>query len=168
MVTIFLPENLSRDSAYAVGSVTAEAETVRTAVNVRAVLQQESGGFATARCRLTAEFTTDIPAGTTLQNVTVTAADVYCGAAAGALDVRVVLQMEAVAVTERTVTAIGAIREDQQAWAAAPAAPSISLVRLEPGADMWAVAKKYHSTVEAIAAANGEEPSGLLLIPKAK
>ena len=149
----------------AVGGVTTEAETVKTTVNVRAVLQQENGGFATARCRLTAEFTTDIPAGTTLQNV---AADVYCGVAAGALDVRVVLQMEAMAVTERTVTAIGAIQEDQEAWAAAPAAPSICLVRLEPGADMWAVAKKYHSTVEAIAAANGEEQSGLLLIPKAK
>lgn len=152
----------------AVGGVTVEGETVKTTVNIRAVLQLDDGGFTTARCRLAAEFTTDIPAGTTLQNVTVTAADVYCGAAAGSLDVRVVLQMEAMAVTARSVTVIYAIDEDQEAWAAAPASPSIWLVRLEPGADMWAVAKKYHSTVEAIAAANGEEQSGLILIPKAK
>ena len=152
----------------AVGSVTVEGETVKTTVNIRAVLQQEDGGFATARSRLAAEFTTDIPAGTALQNVTVTAADVYCGAAAGALDVRAVLQMEAMAVTARTVTVIGGIEEDPEAWAAAPAAPSIWLVRLEPGADMWSVAKKYHSTVDAIAAANGEQQSGLLLIPKAR
>ena len=152
----------------AVGGVTVEGETVKTTVNIRAVLQQEDGGFTTARCRLSAEFTTDIPAGTALNSVTVTAADVYCGAAAGALDVRAVLQMEAIAVTTRTIDVIGALEEDGSAAAAAPAAPSICLVRLEPGADMWTVAKKYHSTVEAIAAANGDQTAGLLLIPKAR
>ena len=151
-----------------VGSVTVEGESVKTTVNIRAVIQQDTGEYTTARCRLGAEFTTDIPAGTELKNVTVTVADVYCGAAAGALDVRAVLQMEAVALTSRTVAAIADVQEDAEGWAAAPAAPSIWLVRLEQGADMWSVAKKYHSTVEAIAAANGERQSGLLLIPKAR
>ena len=152
----------------AVSSVAVEGETVKTVVNVRAVVRQDGGALIPARCRLTAEFTTGIPAGTALQGVTVTAADVYCAPAGNGLDVRAVLCMDAVAVSARTVTVIGAVSEDADAWAAAPAAPSLSLVRLEPGADLWAVAKKYRSTVEAIQAANGERTAGLLLIPKAR
>ena len=151
-----------------VGGVTVEGETVRTTVNVRAVVRQDGGVFTPVRCRMGAEFTTSIPAGTALQNVSVAAADVYCAPSGSGLDVRVVLSMDALAVTERTVTAVSAVTEDAEAWAAAPAAPSLSLVRLAPDADMWAVAKKYRSTVEAIRAANGERTAGLLLIPKAR
>ena len=151
-----------------VGSITAEGETVRCAVNVRAVLCREDGTYGTARCRLPAEFTTGQTPGTRLQDISVSAADVFCAPASGGLDVRVVLQMDAMAVTETTVAAVCAVTEDEEAWKAAPAAPSVSLVRLEPEADMWAVAKKYRSTVEAIRAANGEKTEGLLLIPKAR
>lgn len=154
--------------AASVGSVTVETQTVKTAVNVRAILRREDGGYSTARCRLTAEFTTDAAPGTGLQNITVTAADVFCAPAGGGVDVRVVLQMDAAAVTETTVAAVCAVTEDEEAWQAAAAAPSVSLVRIEPGADMWAVAKKYRSTVEAIRSANGEKTAGLLLIPKAR
>ena len=151
-----------------VGGVTVDANTVKTAVNVRAILRREDGQCNTARCRLTAEFTTDMAPGTRLQDVTVSAADVFCAPAGGGLDVRCVLQMDAVAVTETTVAAVCAVTEDEEAWKAAAAAPSVSLVRLEPGEDMWAVAKKYCSTVEAIKAANGDRTAGLLLIPKAR
>ena len=151
-----------------VGNVTAEGDTVKTTVNVRAILRQEGGGCTTARCRLTAEFTADLPAGTVLQSVTVTASDVYCAAAGGSLDVRIVLQMDATAASVRCVDTVAGVDEDAAAFAAAPPAPSVTLVRLEQGADMWAVAKKYRSTVEAIAAANGDRQGGLVLIPKAR
>ena len=151
-----------------VGSVTAEGQTVKTTVNVRAILRREDGAYSTARCRLAAEFTTDTAPGTRLQNVSVTAADVFCAPAGGGLDVRAVLQMDACAVTETTVAAVCAVAEDEQAFAEAAAAPSVSLVQIAPGTDMWAVAKKYRSTVEAIRACNGEKTAGLLLIPKAR
>ncbi len=151
-----------------VGNVTADGGTVRTTVNVRAIVRQDGGGFTAARCRLAAEFTADLPAGAALQGVTVTTADVYCSVAGGSLDVRTVLQMDASAVTARSVMAVTGVTEDQDAFAKLPAAPSVTLARLEPGADMWAVAKKYRSTVEAIAAANGERQAGLILIPKAR
>ena len=150
-----------------VGSLTVEGDTVKTVVNVRAILRQEEGGYCTARCRLAAEFTTDA-AGAVLQNISVTVADVYCAVTGGGLDVRAVLQMEACAVRSRTISAVCGIVEDQQAWEQLPAAPSLSMVRLEPGEDLWAVAKRYRSTVEAIAAANGDRTCGLLLIPKAR
>ena len=151
-----------------VGSITVEGESVKTTVNVRAILRREDGGYSTARCRLPAEFTTETAPGTALQNVTVSAADVFCAPAAGGLDVRTVLEMDACAVTEQTVAAVCAVTEDQEAWKASSDMPSVSLVRLEPGADLWAVAKRYRSTVEAIRAANGERTEGLLLIPKAR
>ncbi len=151
-----------------VGSLTVDGETVKTIVNVRAILRQEDGGFSAARCRLAAEFTTDAAAGTALQNVSVTVADVYCAVTGGGLDVRAVLQMEASAVRSRTISAVSGIVEDAQAWEALSPAPSLAMVRLEPGEDLWAVAKKYRSTVEAITAANGDRTCGLLLIPKAR
>ena len=151
-----------------VGTVTVEGDTVKTTVNVRAVMRQEGSGYTAVRCRLAAEFTADLPAGTALQAVTVTASDVYCAAAGGALDVRVVLQMDATAAAVRSVMTVTGVEEDEAAFAAAPATPSVTLVRLGSDADMWEVAKKYHSTVEAIAAANGDRQGGLVLIPKAR
>ena len=151
-----------------VGSVTVEGETVKTSVNIRCLIRQEDGQYTAARCRLAAEFTSELPAGTELQNVTVSAADVYCALAGGSLDVRAVLQMEAMAITRTTLTCMDGMEEDPDAFAAAPATPSITLARVEAGTDMWAVARKYHSTVEAIRSANGDRESGLLLIPKGR
>ena len=76
--------------------------------------------------------------------------------------------MDALAVTGSSVSCVTSVTEDQEAWAAQPPAPSVTLVRVDSGADMWAVAKKYRSSVEAIGAANGERTEGLLLIPKAR
>ncbi len=150
-----------------VGSVTVDSCTVKTAVNLRVICRQ-GDSFALSRSRLTAEFTTDLPEGTELTGVTVTAADLYCSAVGGGLDVRAVLQMDALAVTGSSVSCVTSVTEDQEAWAAQPPAPSVTLVRVDSGADMWAVAKKYRSSVEAIGAANGERTEGLLLIPKAR
>ena len=152
----------------AVGGVTVEHETVKTTVNVRVITAREDGGFSAARCRLAAEFTTDIGPETALQGVTVSAADVYCSASGGSLDVRAALEMDALAVSGGTITAMTGLTEDPEGFAAAPAPASLTLVRVEPGTDMWAVAKRYRSTVDAIAAANGERSSGLLLVPKAR
>lgn len=151
-----------------VGSVAVDGETVKTSVNIRLITAQEDGSYSSARCRLTAEFTTDLPAGTELINVSVTVAEVYAAGAGSGADVRAALQMDATAVTRSTLAAVTAARDDPEAYAALPPAPSATLARVEPGADMWAVAKKYRSTVEAIAAVNGEKRSGLLLIPKAR
>ncbi len=151
-----------------VGGVSVEDETVKTTVNIRIITAQEGGGYACARCRLAAEFTTDLPAGTELVNVTVTAAEVYAASAGSSADVRAALQMDATAVTRTALDAVVSATEDPEAFAAMVPAPSVTLARVEPGADMWALAKRYRSTVEAIAAANGEKRAGLLLIPKAK
>ena len=81
---------------------------------------------------------------------------------------RATLQMDAMAVTRCALAAVTEVEEDLSAWETLPPSPSITLVRVEPGADMWALARKYHSTTEAIAAANAGKDRGLLLIPKAR
>lgn len=150
----------------AVGGISMENATVKTVVNTRLLCRKEGGEYALARCRLNAEFTTDIPAGTELKEINVRVTDVYYSPAAGAADVRVVLQMDGVRVTSRTVTCVECVEvEEGEAF---PAAPSMTLVRKGDGADLWGLAKKYRSSPEAISAANEGNNGRLLLIPKSR
>ncbi|MCD7748710.1 MAG: hypothetical protein LUH42_01510, partial [Oscillospiraceae bacterium] len=151
-----------------VGSISIEENTVKTAVSIRLICRQQDGQFSISRSRLSAEFTTDLPAGTELAGVTVTVSDVYYAPSGAGLDVRATLQMDALAVFRQTITCITQVTEDAEAWAAAPPAASVTLVRVEPNADMWALARKYRSTVEAIEKANEGREQGLLLIPKCR
>ena len=99
-----------------VGSVTVEGDTVKTAVNLRVICRQSDGNFVLSRSRLAAEFTTtELPAGTELQNISVTAADLFYSVVNSGLDVRAVLQMDALAVTEKTVACVVGVTEDAEA-----------------------------------------------------
>ncbi|MCD7769173.1 MAG: LysM peptidoglycan-binding domain-containing protein, partial [Oscillospiraceae bacterium] len=151
-----------------VGSISAEESTIKTAVSIRVICCQQDGQISLSRCRLAAEFTTDLPEGTELAGVTVTTSDVYYTPSGTGIDLRATLQMEALAVSGQTVSCIAQVTEDAEAWAAVPPAASVVLVRVEPGADLWALARKYHSTVEAIEKANEGREKGLLLIPKCR
>ncbi len=151
-----------------VGSISAEENTIKTAVSIRVICRRQDGQISLSRCRLAAEFTTDLPEGTELAGVTVTVSDVYYTPAGTGIDLRATLQMEALAVSGQTVSCIAQVTEDTEAWAAVPPAASVILVRVEPGTDLWALARKYHSTVEAIEKANEGREKGLLLIPKCR
>jgi hypothetical protein len=152
-----------------VGDLTVEDGAVRTTVNIRLLSRQAGGQCSVARCRLGAEFTTnDLPAGAALESVTVTATDVYYAPGNGGADVRVTLQMDALAVTEESVMAVDEVTEDPAAWEQEKNMPSVSLLWARPGTDLWQVARRYHSTLEAIAMANEGREEGLLLIPKGR
>lgn len=149
-----------------VSGITTEGETVKTSVTVRLVIRQSNGQYASARCRLGAEFTTDLPAETELQNITVRVTDVFCSASAGAADVRVVLQMDGWRVTRRVLMCVQNVSVDESGESRGNE-PSITLVRAE-NMDLWSLAKQYRSSPEAIEAANEGNISGLLLIPKSR
>lgn len=150
-----------------VSGITVEGETVKTAVNIRLVIRQNSGQYASVRCRLGAEFTTELPADTELQNVMVRVMDVFCSASAGAADVRVVLQMDGCRLTRKALTCVQNVSVDENGEDRGNE-PSITLVRVGKDADMWRLAKQYRSSPEAIVAANEGNNSGLLLIPKSR
>lgn len=150
-----------------VSSVTTEEETVKTAVTVRLVVRQSNGEYVSVRCRLGAEFTTELSPDTKLENVTVRVTDVFCSASAGAADVRVVLQMDGCRVMRKVLTCVQNVFEDENAEDKG-GEPSITLVRAGKETDMWSLAKQYRSSPEAIEAANEGNNSGLLLIPKSR
>jgi hypothetical protein len=153
----------------AVGGIAVEENTVRTSVTIRLISRQRDGQCTAARCRLTAEFTaSELPQGAALQAVTVTATDVYYAPGSGGADVRVTLQMDGLRLVQTTVMAVEAVTEDGEAWEKEKGAPSVTLVRVPGGTDMWSLARRYHSTMEAIAGANEGREEGLLLIPKGR
>lgn len=148
-----------------VGGIAVEDGAVKTSVSIRLIVRREDGSCFQSRCRLTAEFTSsEIAPGTQLRDVTVTVADAYCAGA----DVRATLQMDALAVTGGRVRCVSSVTEDAEGFAALESVPSATLIRIAPGQELWPVAKRYRSTLEAIAAANEGRQDGLLLIPKGR
>lgn len=153
--------------AASVNSLSVEEGCVRTNVDVRVVYALRDGGYASARGRLSAEFTLqDLTGAETLQDVSVTVTDVYVVPGNG--DVRVSLRLDASAVEETVIDAVTGLEEDEAAFAQAERAPSAVMLRLPDGADLWAAAKRYHSTEEAILQVNEGRRAGLLLIPKSR
>ena len=154
--------------AAAIGGISVENEAVKTVVNIRLLCRGGDGRYSLSRCRLGAEFTVDGMEGAALQGISVSVADVYYSATSGGADVRATLQLEAQAVRAREILCVADIREDQEAWAREKPMPSMTLVRVPRGTDMWTLAKKYRSATETIAAVNGEKEAGLFLIPKSR
>lgn len=150
-----------------VSGITIEEETVKTAVNVRLLCRRTDGQYTSVRCRLGAEFTTELSGSAALQNVSVRVTDVYHSAAGGAVDLRVVLQMDGYRVMQNVLPCVKGVTVDEDCNEGVHA-PSITLVRSDKDRDIWQLAKKYHSSPESIAAANEGNSSGLLLIPKSR
>ncbi len=151
--------------AACVGGVSVEESTVKTSVDIRLISRGRGGEYVCSRCRLSAEFTSsELEEGARIQDVAITVTDVYCAGA----DVRATLQMDALAVTGGTLSCVAGLTEDEEGWRSMPQTPSAALIRVPEGADMWPIARRYHSTVEAIAAANEGRRDGLLLIPKGR
>lgn len=150
------------------GGISVDGDTVKTAVNIRVLCRQSDGRYALSRCRLGAEFTLEQMSETVLQGTRVSVTDVYCTASSGGSDVRATLQLEAQAVSTRTIRCVSEVREDEEAWTADKNVPSMTLVRVPRGTDIWELAKKYRSSVEAIKSLNEGKEEGLFLIPKSR
>jgi hypothetical protein len=165
----FSGENEVLSLTASVGGISVEGDGVKTTVSIRLISRQRDGQCITAHCRLSAEFTVpELTEGVVLEQVTVTAMDAYYAPGNGGADVRVTLQMDGVALTQTTVMAVESAAEDAQAWEREKGMPSVTLIQAQSGIDMWQVARRYHSTLDAIAAANDGRTEGLLLIPKAR
>lgn len=148
-----------------VGPCAVEDGAVKTSVLIRLVTRTAEGRLVTSKCRLNAEFTVSAEAqGARLSDVSVAAADVFCAGS----DVRAVLQMDALLTSESALVSVNGITEDAEAFAKKPRTPSAVLVRLPAGTELWPVARRFGSSVEAITEANGGRSDGLLLVPKAR
>ena len=149
------------------GAVTREIGAVRTSVLVRLLYRMPSGEFVVTQGRFSAEFTLpDTSPVEQLRDASVTVTDIYCVPGTG--DVRVSLRLDAVAEREADISFVSAVQEDVDAWRGRDRAPSAVLTRVPVGADLWDVARRFHSTVEDILAVNEGRSSGLLLVPKGR
>ncbi len=96
-------------------------------------------------------------------------AEPYASPAAGGLELRLPLVVDASARETGTIRAVVSLSLDMDAPLSPGGVPSVMVVRSR-GGDLWALAKKYRSTPELIAAANPQPPEegGFLLIPRAR
>lgn len=162
-----VPEGEVLSVSGTVGAVSRGDGCIRTAVNIRILSRSAAGQYAISRCRLNVEFTLDAPESSMLSSVCVKVCDVYYSAGSGP-NVRATLQLDGIVLEKKTLTCVGAIEEDEEDVRDYDSYPSVTLVRTGADRDFWALAKKYHSTVEAISEANREKEAGLLLIPKTR
>ena len=155
-------------STATVGPVILEDGAVQTTVNVRLVYGGTNGEYSVSQGRLSAEFTLPESASPVkgLRDAEVTVTDIYCVPGTG--DVRVSLRLDAVAEEETEISCVTAVEEDAEAWAKRERTPSVALLRVPEGADLWTVAQRYHSTVEDILRVNEGRSEGMLLIPKGR
>lgn len=151
-----------------VGAVSRVDGGVKTAVSIRVLSRGRNGQYAVSRCRLNAEFTLDIPEDCELGSICVKASDVYFVAGSGSADARVTLQLDGILLQQKKLMCVGSIEEDECDVRDYDNYPSLTFVRCERECDLWALAKKYHSTVESITLANEGKGEGLLLIPKTR
>ena len=93
--------------------------------------------------------------------------DPYISPSGGELELRITAEIPAVPVEEDAVRYVGDLSVSDDAPEPAENTPSLILVRPE-GRSLWELAKAYGSTQRLIEAANGEEETSLLLIPRAR
>ena len=74
----------------------------------------------------------------------------FASQASGGLDVRVPAELYAMAVSEDEITCVDSISVEEEASQQEKDIPSLALVRVEAGTDLWLLAKQYHSTMESV------------------
>ena len=144
-----------------------EEGAVHTTVSVRLLCRTPEGRFFTARTRLNAEFTLPETSGVTgVRSAMVTVTE--AAAPSLAEDIRITLRMDALAIQEESFSCVQAVEVSGEEPADRPRTPSFILARVPAGTDMWTLARRCHSTMEAIASVNEGRQEGLLLIPRAR
>ena len=85
----------------------------------------------------------------------------------GSMETRVTLEAQLLCETDNEIGSISGVTLDEEQSFDLSRFPSLTMVRRE-GESLWEIAKRYHSSVEAIEAyAGGEtENEGMLLVPK--
>ena len=151
-----------------VGVVSRMENGVKTSVTIRILARNANGQYTVSRCRLGAEFSLEIPDDCRLSGICVKATDVYCAPGNAGADVRVTLQLDGVISRRKSIDCVKSIEADESDVRDFDSYPSVTMVRSTREGDLWTLAKKHHSTMEAIRQANEGKSEGLLLIPKTR
>lgn len=150
-----------------VGNISVSGEEVSASVAVRAVYRRRDGSMGATSVRLNAEFTPELPEDSVMVITGLAAMDVFSTPATGGVDVRIPTELHAFAALKSELAFVQSAQVDEDSKPQ-PSVPSLTLLRAKAGEDFWELAKRYHSTEEAIRAVNEGKTEGLLLIPKCK
>ena len=99
--------------------------------------------------------------------LTASLAEIDLRPSGGSMETRVTLEAQLLCETDNEISSISGVALDEEQSFDLSRFPSLTMVRRE-GESLWEIAKRYHSSVEAIEAyAGGEtENEGMLLVPK--
>jgi hypothetical protein len=134
--------------------------TVTCRVNLRCMYADDQGMLRSAEKAERVRLDVEQPEGKV--HTEMRCGEIYASAAAGGIDLRIPLEAVLNAQTELTEDCVTAISLEKPETAAER--PSLYVVPTGSEADLWALAKRYGSTVELIRELNDEE-SAMLLIP---
>ena len=114
---------------------------------------------------------TELAAGERLALKCVSLQEVYAAPGSGGIELRIPAEVSADVIMERTLPLVTGIDCDETQPLDLSAEPTLTLLRVSDGDDLWALARENHSALETIREVNGLDAetgpwSRLLLIPK--
>ena len=136
-------------------------------IHVKLLLRDEEGVLRGVVRSFTAKFPNQADDETEMTLRSVYCGELYAAPATGGVEVRLVAEARAAVCTAVTISSVECVSADEENPVDLSQLPSVVIL---PGynGDFWTLAKRYHSTVERIEAANSESGSGVLLIPRAR
>lgn len=141
-----------------------ENEKLSAAVSLDILYRAESGGLAAVRRTLTPECAS-APGELRLLSASLTEAELR--PAGKSMEARVTLEAQVLVFKKSEIVSIQSLTLDEEQAFDSGSFPTLTMVRRE-GESLWELAKRYHSSVEAIeACALPNAGGGMLLIPKA-
>ena len=148
-------------------AVSVENGAVSGAVDVAVLLQSQEGTVTSVR----RELRFSQPAETAAMLLAARPEEAYLSLDAEGVAVRVPVRLELLSAQEQTLRQVTEICVGDKN-SALDALPSVTLVRADASPDLWALAKRYCSSVEAIRSANpaqeDDDARAFLLLPKVR
>lgn len=145
-----------------------EGGNIRCPIVVCAIYKDEAEAIISVTKRITIESRIDIDPEMLIEGLSVSCAEVYGSPASGGLELRLTADISANICRNLSLNSIAGISADEEEPLDISSTPSVTVLQ-RPTGDLWALAKKYHSTRELIMTANNigdiDEAEGILLIP---
>lgn len=136
-------------------------------IHVKLLLRDEEGVLRGIVRSFTAKFPDQADEDSEMILRAVYCGELYAAPATGGVEVRLVAEARAAVCTAVTITSVESVSADEENPVDLSQLPSVVILPGQPG-DFWTLAKRYHSTVERIEAANSGAENSVLLIPRAR
>lgn len=136
-------------------------------INVKILFRNEEGVTCGLVRSFTAKWELDYKEAVDVDLLSVRCTELFATLTAGGIEVRLLAEAQALERRNMTVLPVESLTADEDSPIDLSILPSV-VVLPEKQDDLWSLAKKYHSTLDLIQAANADVSSNILLIPRAR